>query len=115
LFEPIAKAVFQQIKACCIALDAEVAVTEPMRAPYKLNQAREKRGRPKLFDYNVVKLGSRTRSARFENEDPDREKIRKRLHFRRGHWRHYESHKTWIRWTLVGDPDLGFIDKHYTL
>jgi hypothetical protein len=33
----------------------------------------------------------------------------------RGHWRHYERHKTWIKWTLVGDPDLGFVDKHYRL
>jgi hypothetical protein len=30
-------------------------------------------------------------------------------------WRHFVSHKTWIKWTLVGDPDLGFIDKEYRL
>jgi len=31
------------------------------------------------------------------------------------HWfdSHLEFVKTWIRWMLVGDPDLGFIDKHY--
>jgi hypothetical protein len=38
-----------------------------------------------------------------------------RLHFRRRHWRHFVNHKTWIKWTLVGDPDLGFIDKDYRL
>ena len=39
----------------------------------------------------------------------------KRLHFVRGHWRRYEEHKTWIRWRLRGDPDLGFIDKSYRI
>ena len=38
-----------------------------------------------------------------------------RLHFRRGHWRHYEDHKTWIRWQMVGNPDLGFVEKQYRL
>jgi hypothetical protein len=48
--------------------------------------------------------------------DGEREPGRKkRLHFRRGHWRHYETHKTWIKWMLVGDPDLGFIEKQYRL
>lgn len=37
------------------------------------------------------------------------------MHFVRGHWRHYEVSKTWIRWHLRGDPDLGFIDKEYRL
>ncbi len=40
---------------------------------------------------------------------------RTRLHVVRGHWRHYEEHKTWIKWHLRGDPDLGFIQKHYSL
>jgi len=31
------------------------------------------------------------------------------------HWRHFENHKTWIKWHLRGDPCLGFIDKHYRL
>jgi hypothetical protein len=38
-----------------------------------------------------------------------------RLHFRRGHYRHYPNHKLWIRWCLVGNPDLGFIDADYRL
>lgn len=53
-----------------------------------------------------------------------------RLHFRRGHWSHYSNpgageiqftdegylrSKSWINWMLVGDPDPGFVDKHYKL
>lgn len=47
--------------------------------------------------------------------DPDREVRHVRMHFRRGHWRHYQEHRTWIKWMLVGDPDLGIIEKHYRL
>jgi hypothetical protein len=29
--------------------------------------------------------------------------------------RHYEGHKTLIKRMLVGDPALGFVEKHYRL
>jgi hypothetical protein len=38
---------------------------------------------------------------------------RKRLHLRRGHWRHFATYRTWIKWMMVGNPDLGFVDKEY--
>lgn len=107
---------FATIRAAAIALDAEVARAEIIRAPHKLNRARERRGRPLVADYHVIKLAQGRRSSRlpFSNED-ENGTHGVRLHFRRGHWRHFENHKTWINWTLVGDPDLGFIDKHYRL
>lgn len=99
------------LRAVCIALDAEVAYTEVIRAPHKLNKARAKQGRSPITDYRVVKLVNKTRAAPADEAAADGPK--KRLHFRRGHWRHFDTFKTWIRWTLVGDPDLGFVDKHY--
>ena len=103
----------KQIRAIAIALDAEVIETECVRAPEKLNKAREKRGEPPLRDYHIVSLAQRHRAAPL----PDHERRHRspRLHFRRGHWRHYEEHRTWVRWTLVGNPDLGFIEKEYRL
>lgn len=100
----------RNVRAMCIALDAEVAYAEVVRAPHKLNKARAKRGREPLPDYRVVHL---TQKARATPADEHGQGSRKRLHFRRGHWRHFDTFKTWIRWTLVGDPDLGFVDKHY--
>ena len=100
-----------QIKAICVSLDAEVAEVEPVRAPHKLNVKRAKRGRPPLQSYHVVELSKRHRtSSRSGGEG-----AKKRLHFRRGHWRHYDGFKTWVRWCLVGDPELGFVDKHYRM
>jgi hypothetical protein len=101
-----------QIKSICVALDAEVAAHEVIRAPVALNKKIEKAGRTPVFDHRVVSLAKRYRAAA-DNSNPSG--LRRRLHFRRGHWRHYEGRKTWINWMLVGDPSLGFIDKHYSL
>jgi hypothetical protein len=102
------------VRAVAVALDAEVAETQVIRAPHKLNRARDRRGRAAVADYHVVKLAHRSRVTPLHSGGHnDRSSVR--LHFRRGHWRHFEVHKTWIKWTLVGDPDLGFIDKHYRL
>lgn len=102
----------RNIRAVCVALDTEVAYTEVVRAPLKLNIARAKRGKTPLPDYRVVKLPNKARTLPAGSEPSGR---RVRLHFRRGHWRHFETHKTWIRWTLVGDPDMAFVDKYYRL
>lgn len=102
-----------QVRFICIALDAEVAKTDIIRAPHKLNSARIKRGDPPLYDYHVVSLVKRSRPEALPSTAGTG--ARKRLHWRRGHWRHFSDHKTWIRWLLAGDPDLGFIDKHYRL
>lgn len=105
-------AILLQIKAVCVALDAGVVETTVERAPLALNKARAKRGKAPLRDFHVVDLSKRYRTAgaRVLSELTG---VRKRLHFRRGHWRHYSTHRTWIKWMLVGNPDLGFIDKEY--
>lgn len=115
--DDLADALLAQARAVLISLDAEVAESEVIRAPYKLNQAREKKGKLPLFDYHVVSLAARKRyGARLPSPgDRDAEHHHKRLHWVRGHYRHYENHKTWIKWHLRGDPDLGFIDKEYRL
>jgi hypothetical protein len=61
----------------------------------------------------MIDLAKRHRVAHVGGASSGRHK--KRLHFCRGHWRHYEKSKTWIRWCLKGDPDLGFVDAEYKL
>lgn len=110
--DSLSQFVWNQIQAICVALDAEVAVDEVQRAPYKLNQKREKAGKRPLADFHVVDLAKRHRVS---NPSYGESGTKKRLHFRRGHWRHYEDSKTWVKWCLVGDPDLGFISKEYSI
>lgn len=76
-----------------------------------------RQGKMPLYDYHVVSLAARKRyAARLpEPGDQDVERRHVRLHFVRGHWRHYENHKVFIKWHMRGDPDLGFIDKEYRL
>lgn len=105
----------EQMVAVCVALEAEVATSPVVRADYRLNQARERRGKLPIYDYHVVSLARRSRAEALPSDRSVTPGAKRRLHFRRGHWRHYESHKTWIKWMLVGDPDLGFVDKHYKL
>lgn len=114
-FDALRRLCADQIRAICISLEAEVTTTEIVRAPHKLNRSREKSGRAPLIDYHAVRLTHRTRPATLPDPTGDEKRTSPRLHFRRGHWRHHSNHKTWIKWQLVGDPDLGFIDKHYRL
>lgn len=104
-----------QIRAICIGLEAEIMETEVIRAPHRLNAARAKKGKLPIYDFHSVNLAARKRYPPRLELDPDREIRHKRLHFVRGHWRHYEAHRTWVKWHLRGDPDLGFIDKEYRL
>lgn len=116
-YTAIVNVIFAQIRALLIALEAEVAETEIVRAPHKLNEARVKKGRLPIYDYHTVSLAHRVRYAPREPEpgEVSDEQRRRRLHFVRGHWRHYTNHKVFVKWHLRGDPDLGFIDKHYKL
>lgn len=101
----------QQVRAMCILLESEVCDAPVVRAPHHLNERRREAGRVPLYDYRVVRLSPRRQ--RFARDGDTGTHRSPRLHFRRGHWRHYKTHKTWVRWTLVGNPDLGFVDKVY--
>lgn len=102
------------VKAICVALDAEVATHQVVRASEKVNRRREREGKIPFFSYHIVSLAHRSRVAN-PLGGTGGATTKKRLHFRRGHWRHYADFKSWVRWTLVGNPDLGFIDKEYRL
>lgn len=113
----VANFIGRQLRALSIALDAKVAETAVVRAPHKLNHVREKAGKLPLRDYHVVNLANRTKTAPYERIEGEEYEKRTspRWHYRRGHWVHYADHKTWRNWTMVGDPDLGVIDKEYRL
>ena len=116
-FNELTALLSRNIKGASIAIEAEVAELVVERAPYKLNRARERRGKPPLFDFHRIVLSKRRRLAPVPAElfASDEPRHSPRWHFRRGHYRHFATFKTWIKWTLVGEPDLGFIDKEYRL
>ena len=79
---------------------------------HRVKQKRASKGKPPLTDFHIVELNRRPRASSSVVGTTD---AKLRLHFRRGHWRHFDTHKTWINWTLVGNPDLGWIDKEYRI
>lgn len=112
--KPYFQFAIDQIRAICIALDAEAATKNLVKASFSLNKKREKEGKTPLYDYHVVSLNGAHRTNR-KNIGGTGTHRSPRLHFRRGHWRHFTEYKTWIRWMLVGNPDLGYIEKEYRL
>lgn len=103
----------KEVRAICISLEVEVLTHSVVRAPHALNVKREKNGKAPLRDHYLLNLSRRHRvSNPTSGHVPGHHK---RLHLRRGHWRHYPDHKTWIKWTLAGDPSLGFVEKDYAL
>lgn len=114
IFRAIYEKISSQVRAICIALDARIATEEIVRAPTALNKIRARSGKLPLIDYSIIKLMHRSRYEALPSSGEE-EHAKRRLHFVRGHWRHFETHKTWIKWFLRGDPDLGFIEKEYRL
>ncbi|NJL09056.1 MAG: hypothetical protein HC900_13060 [Methylacidiphilales bacterium] len=98
------------VAAICIMLDAKVAETRVVRPKTKW----ARKGHLPEFDYHEIVLRGRSeRSETAGNSDEPHRGVR--LHFRRGHWRHLADRRVWVNWALVGDPDLGVVEKHYRL
>ena len=113
---PIFDFALNQVKAICIALEAKVAESTKIEASTALNKKRISTGKLPLKSYHVVDLSKKSVSSKVISEFIGTG-TKKRLHFRRGHWHTngLDKHLQWVEWQLVGNPDLGFIDKHYKL
>jgi hypothetical protein len=119
---PLRRVVGAQLRACCAVLEAGAAERREVRqAGSGLDRRRRGEGRAGLRDYFT--LGVRHRSASITEDSGTRRK----LHFRRGHWRRLEGERweawrertsetrQWIRWMLVGDPELGWVERVHRL
>ncbi len=109
--EHLVELIGNQIRAACIALDADVAATTLVRETHA-GKGRDAVEHPE-YEFYTISIASRSRAEALQAHGAA--KGTKRLHFRRGHWRHFTTSKTWVRWCLVGNPELGFIDKQYRL
>lgn len=96
--------------AAMLALETGVAEEETHPAPAFINKRRVKKGKRPLPAFKFLRV-----PARRCNSHPSHEyKGIVRLHWRHGHWRQVaEDKRVWVKSHLVGNPDLGFVDKHY--
>lgn len=100
------------VRTICVMLEAEVAVHEVRRVPAKLQAKRATAGKLPMYDYHVLDISRRHRTTGAPGLHTG---AQKRLHFCRGHWRHYPTHRVWIKWCLKGNAELGFVDKGYKI
>jgi hypothetical protein len=106
----------KQVRAVSVMLESGVAEHHSVAAPPALNKKRARLGKPLISDFHVVDLApASARADQSPAEEFDNSGRRMRLHFRRGHWRHLDDRRTWVSWTLVGNADLGWIEKEYRI
>lgn len=96
---------------CLMSTAAYDATIVP--APQKLNAARQKKGKPPLYEHTVVTLKPWATKGR---SDHSRAHASPRLHWRRGHVRRLTSGAfTSVGPCLVGLADRGFVSKDYAV
>lgn len=109
---PFLKAIRSQVEGICVALEAKIAVSEKVEPAAKLNKKRIANGKPPLMSYNVIDLAVRKNRGAHSSSKEYQGIVK--CHLRAGHWRHLDDvRKIRIGWMLVGNPDLGFVSKHY--
>ena len=100
-----------QVMSICVALESEIAKSEVVREPHLSNAPPLTNAPAPGNEYHVVSLVNRR--AVLPRSEGQPTGIHHRLHWCHGHYRHFATFKTWIKWHLRGNPDLGFIDKNY--
>jgi hypothetical protein len=95
------------------ALSSKGPEIRTLPAPEKLNKQRAKKGRPPIFEYRIVEIPA---WAKAKAEGLGGTHASPRLHWRRGHVRHFRTGcTTLIRPCLVGVAENGFIHKDYAV
>lgn len=99
-------------------LENDKMIEEDVTYRESVQNKRTKRGKPPFIEHKILTLGLPRRV--YESSESGEHAGRK-MHYRRGHWRHFNKRtragktKTWIKPMMVGDPSLGIIVKDYYL
>lgn len=109
--EGFIQTIVDQVRASSILVEAEVVELIKHLPDTKLQKARAKRGKPPLMAH--LEIGMR-RQQKPSIDSGEYQGVR-RCHFRRGHWMRVGDKRVWRKWTIVGNPDLGFVDKTYVV
>lgn len=105
------EAIALQIRAISVMLEVELAEAVSIDPSEKLNRARARRGRVPINEYKIVRLRAEHSRRGQSGRKPYQGVVK--CHLRRGHWAKIRGHRIWRKWTIVGNPDLGFVDHDY--
>jgi hypothetical protein len=98
----------------CLTVNCQNVKTVEVPPPVKLQKKRQKNGREPYYTYHVLQLSQQTVSTKEVGLGYERNGSR--VHWRRGHLRHLQSGQVvWVRPAIIGNPELGLVDKTYSL
>ena len=102
----------------CLSLGVDNGIEQfdSVAAPTKLNRKRERKGKPPLYEYKILRLPGGGGPRKAHGPSQGTHHASPRFHLRRGHLRRLRSGKvTWVRPTSVGDRTRGAVEKAYDL
>lgn len=104
---------FRALLEFCLTINCSNITSYKVSAPEKLNNKRLKSNKEPLYSYHVLDI-----PGGYSNisgaQDSDRNSPR--IHWRRGHIRRLSDGKiTWVRHTIVGNPEHGIVSKSYNV
>lgn len=101
---------FNALLEFCMTVNCENVSQERIDPSKVINKSRVSKGKAPFFSYRFLRIPTPsldTSPANGTHSSP-------RLHLRRGHLRRLQTGKvTWVRNTIVGNPELGVIEKTY--
>lgn len=102
---------FEPLLEFCLTVNCQNVQTAEVAPPAKLNAKRVKHGKPPLDSYHVLVLPG-TESD--EGQSGAGLRQGPRVHWRRGHLRRLgDGRVIWVRHALVGNRELGSVQKEY--
>lgn len=102
---------FEPLLGFCLTVNCENVQTAEVAPPAKLNAKRVKNGKQPLDSYHVLVLPGGDASA---PQGGSAHRQGPRSHWRRGHLRRLgEGRVVWVRHALVGNRELGNVQKEY--
>jgi hypothetical protein len=107
----------EQLNAVLLCLDLHLFEMQRSEPSKKLNSRRRAAGHIPLFDFHTLNVSPNSHNVVHSESVPAASSVR--LHVRRGHTHRFRTRtglvSRWLPAMWVGNPNLGFVDKHYRL
>lgn len=101
---------FNALVEFCLTVNCENVLQEKIEPSRVLNQSRARKGKTPFYSYHFLTIPSPATESKASSAGHSSP----RVHLRRGHLRRLSGGRvTWVRNTIVGNPDLGVVEKTY--
>lgn len=103
---------FNALLEFCLTVNCENVAQERLEPSKVMNQSRVSKGKTPFFTYRFLRIPA----LKVDSVAAGATHSSPRMHLRRGHLRRLQTGKvTWVRNTIVGNPELGAVEKTYVV